>query len=249
MQLNFIGHGLDPTNENTVGNVLATSFQDKKFDSFIGLVAFASISGVRKLLPFINNAKPSYKNLTFCIGVDDNGTSKEALEQLITNEVETYIFHTQSAMIFHPKIYLFEGAAWTRLIVGSTNLTHSGMFINVEAAMSMDFRPTDPQGKKIVTQLKTYFNSLLDKSDKNLERLTSNLLEILCKQGLVKDEINTRVKLPEQLQALDDLNLFPDMDKFNSNAIDLGNADLPDEIKADRNYNLEFTPTDVENFP
>lgn len=249
MQLNFIGHGLDPTNENTVGNILATSFQENKFDTFFGFVAFASISGVRKLLPFINEVKPTYKELTFFIGVDENATSKEALEQLIANEIETYIFHTQSAMIYHPKVFLFEGKNWTRLIIGSTNHTHSGLFVNVEAAMSMDFRPTDPQGKKITNQLKNYFASLLDKTDKNLERLTASLLETLCKQGLVVDEIRTRTKTPEQLAGLDELNLFPDREKLDVNEIDLGNADLPDEIKADRNYDLQFTANDIENFP
>lgn len=249
MQLNFIGHGLDPTNENTVGNILATSFQENKFDTFFGFVAFASISGVRKLLPFINEVKPTYKELTFFIGVDENATSKEALEQLIANEIETYIFHTQSAMIYHPKVFLFEGKNWTRLIIGSTNLTHSGLFVNVEAAMSMDFRPTDPQGKKITNQLKNYFASLLDKTDKNLERLTASLLGTLCKQGLVVDEIRTRTKTPGQLAGLDELNLFPDREKLDVNEIDLGNADLPDEIKADRNYDLQFTANDIENFP
>lgn len=249
MQLNFIGHGLDPTNENTVGNLLATSFQDPKFDSFISLVAFASNSGVRQLIPFINSAKQKYNQLTFFIGVDDNGTSKEALQQLIDNSIQTYIFHTQSAMIFHPKIYLFEGKGWTRLVVGSTNLTNSGLFVNVEAAVSMDFRPTDPQGKKIITQIKEYYQTLLDKTDKNIELLTNDLLETLCKQGLVRDEINTRTKAPEELQALDDLNIFPDRDKLNANDFELGNADLPDEIQIDRNYDLQFTNADLEKFP
>ena len=48
MQVNFIGHGLDPKNENTVGNILVTSFGKNKFDSFTGLVAFASYAGVNK---------------------------------------------------------------------------------------------------------------------------------------------------------------------------------------------------------
>lgn len=249
MQVNFIGHGLDPNNEHTVGNLLATSFQDPKFDTFFSLVAFASNSGVRLLMPFILEAKPKYKELCFYIGVDDNGTSKEALQQLIDNSVPAYIFHTQSAMIFHPKIYMFEGKNWTRLVIGSTNLTNSGLFVNVEAAVSMDFRPTDPQGKKIVTQINDYFKTILEKSDKNLEPLTSELLETLCKQGLVKDELHTRIKTPEQIEALEELNLFPDRDKLNTKEIELGTADLPDEIQADRNYDLQFTNSDLEKFP
>ncbi|MGN6801232.1 MAG: phospholipase D-like domain-containing protein, partial [Ginsengibacter sp.] len=249
MQVNFIGHGLDPDNENTVGNLLATSFQDPKFDTFFSLVAFASTSGVRLLMPFILDAKAKYKELVFYIGVDDNGTSKEALQQLIDNSVLAYIFHTQSAMIFHPKIYMFEGKNWTRLVIGSTNLTNSGLFVNVEAAVSMDFRPTDSQGKKIVTQIKDYFQTILEKSDKNLELLTKELLETLCKQGLVKDELQPRNTTPEQAEVFNELNLFPDRDQLNRKEIDLGTAELPDEIQAERNYDLQFTNSDLEKFP
>lgn len=247
MQINFIGHGLDITNENTVGNILATSFETgDKFDTFIAFVAFASISGVRKIVSSINKNKDNFRNITFYIGIDENGTSKEALQCLIENEIETYIFYTTSAMIFHPKVYLFEGKYWARLIIGSTNLTNSGLFINVEAAVSMNFRPTDAQGKKIVTQIKEYFKPLLEKTDKNTQRLTSELLTTLYSQGLVVEEINSKTL---SKKPLDELEIFPERDKFDVNAIDLGNAELPDELINNRNYDLQFTNNDAEKFP
>jgi HKD family nuclease len=247
MQVNFIGHGLDPNNENTVGNLLATSFDDKKFDNFTGLVAFASISGVKKLIPHIKKSRSKFKDLTFFIGVDDNGTSKEALKCLIDNEVETYIFHTQSAMIFHPKLFLFEGLNWTRLVIGSTNLTTSGLFVNVEASISMDFRPTDSQGQKIVNQIKSYFKSLLDKSNANIELLTGEFLETLCKKGLVTDEFKAKTNISKD-DELDDLGIFPEMEKHNVKQVELGNADLPDELPRNRESEYNFTKTDLEKF-
>lgn len=247
MQVNFIGHGLDPSNENTIGNLLATSFEDKKFDTFTGFVAFASISGVRKLIPHIKKSGKRFKELTFFIGVDDNGTSKDALKCLIDNEIETYIFHTQSTMIFHPKLFLFEGLNWTRLVIGSTNLTTSGLFVNVEASISMDFRPSDPQGLKIVNQIKSYFKSLLDKSNANLELLTSEFLETLCNQGLVYDEIK-RKTVESQENELDELGIFPEMEKHNVKQVELGRADLPDELPRNRENEYNFTKTDLTNF-
>lgn len=247
MQVNFIGHGLDPDNENTVGNLLATSFKDEKFENFTGLVAFASISGVRKLIPHIKKSIDRFKGLTFFIGVDDNGTSKDSLKCLIDNEIETYIFHTQSAMIFHPKLFLFEGPNWTRLVVGSTNLTTSGLFVNIEASISMDFRPTDSQGQKIVNQIKSYFKTLLDKSNANLELLTSDFLEILSKQGLVDDEIRRRTTPPPD-NELDELKIFPKMEKHNVKQFELGNADLPDELPRNRENEYNFTKTDLDKF-
>lgn len=249
MQVNFIGHGLDPKNIYTVGNILADSFEDKKFNNFTGLVAFASFAGVKKLIPSINIAKNSFSNINFFIGVDDNGTSKEALEELITNKIETYIFHTKTAIIFHPKIFLFEGKNWTRLVIGSTNLTSSGLFVNVEGAISLDFRPTDSQGNKIVTQIKSYFENLLNKTHPNIELLTTEFLQTLIKQGLVKDEINTRNKSIEDSENLEELNIFPEIEKLNLSGLELGNLQLPDAIENDRNYDLQFTANEVEKFP
>ncbi len=249
MQVNFIGHGLDPKNENTVGNILATSFEEKKFDSFTGLVAFASYAGVKKLIPSINFAKKNYKKLNFFIGVDDNGTSKDALEELIRNDIETYIFHTQTTMIFHPKIFLFEGKNWNRLIVGSTNLTSSGLFINVEGAISLDFRPSDVQGTKVVNQFKHYFENLLNKTHQNIEKLTTEFLEVLISQGLVKKEINTKTKSDEEIENLENLEIFPEIEKLNLKNLELGNLDLPEDLENDRSYDLEFTTNELERFP
>lgn len=249
MQINFIGHGLDPKNENTVGNILATSFEEKKFNSFTGLVAFASYAGVKKLVPSINTAKKHFEKINFFIGVDDNGTSKDALEQLIQNEIETYIFHTQSTMIFHPKIFLFEGKNWCRLIIGSTNLTSSGLFVNVEGAISLDFRPSDGQGIKIVNQFKNYFKDLLDKTHQNIEKLTKDFLEILIAQGLVRNELNTRSKSDEEIENLEELDIFPEIEKLNLRNLELGNLDLPDELDNDRNYDIQFTANELEKFP
>ena len=249
MQINFIGHGLDPKNENTVGNILATSFEEKKFNSFTGLVAFASYAGVKKLVPSISIAKKHFEKINFFIGVDDNGTSKDALEQLIHNEIETYIFHTQSTMIFHPKIFLFEGKNWCRLIIGSTNLTSSGLFVNVEGAISLDFRPSDGQGIKIVNQFKNYFGDLLNKTHQNIEKLTKDFLEILIAQGLVRNEINTRSKSDEEIENLEELDIFPEIEKLNLKNLELGNLELPEELEYDRNYDIQFTTNELERFP
>lgn len=249
MQVNFIGHGLDPTNKYTVGNILADSFEDNKFNRFTGLVAFASFAGVKKLIPSINIAKNNFSEINFFIGVDDNGTSKEALEELLTNKIETHIFHTQTTIIFHPKIFLFEGKNWIRLIVGSTNLTSSGLFVNIEGAVSLDFRPSDSQGNKIVNQIKSYFENLLNKTHPNIELLTSDFLETLVKRGLVKDEVNTRNKNNESIEKLEELNIFPEIEKLNLNQLELGNLKLPDVIENDRDNDLQFTINEIEKFP
>lgn len=65
MQIDFIGHGLNTDNKLNVGDQLATSFNSSHYDSFIGFVAFAAISGVNKLLPSLLAAQKKFKKLVF----------------------------------------------------------------------------------------------------------------------------------------------------------------------------------------
>ena len=60
MIVNFIGHGLDPSNKLTVGNILAKSFEESKFQKFYGFVAFASVSGVKKIITSVEKNKEKF---------------------------------------------------------------------------------------------------------------------------------------------------------------------------------------------
>jgi hypothetical protein len=84
MQVNFIGHGLHNDNQINVGEQLAASLSDGEiFDSFHGFVAFAASSGILKLIKSLDTAKQKFKRIVFYIGVDNKGTSKQALELLV----------------------------------------------------------------------------------------------------------------------------------------------------------------------
>ncbi len=96
MKAKFLGHGLDSENKFNVGKQLAVSFESSKYEVFNGFVAFAAISGVKLLAPFIKKARENYKQIRFFIGVDNRGTSKEALEYLIHENIETYIYHDKN---------------------------------------------------------------------------------------------------------------------------------------------------------
>lgn len=191
MQVDFIGHGLNTNNKLNVGDQLATSFGSSHFDSFIGFVAFAAISGVNKLLPSLLTAQNKYKKLVFFIGVDNKGTSKEALELLLEKNIETYIYHKDAEQItYHPKLFLFEGVRHTRVIIGSSNLTYSGFLNNIEASIQLDFKTgTDKQGNKLLKEVKSYFANLIDLTDKNVFKLNKDLIEKYDKAGLLYSQI------------------------------------------------------------
>ncbi|MCL7763774.1 phospholipase D family protein [Polaribacter sp. Z014] len=187
MKTTFLGHGLDSGNKNNVGKQLAISFESKDYKKFNGFVAFASISGVKMLQKYIDKAKLNYDQIRFYIGVDNRGTSKEALESLLNQNIETYIYRDKRDFVtYHPKLFLFEGEKFTRVIIGSSNLTSQGIKTNLEASIQLDFRTkTDKQGKKLIEEIKGYYSKLLDLSSSKIHLLTEDLLQNLVKENLL----------------------------------------------------------------
>lgn len=187
MKATFLGHGLVNGNKFNVGKQIAVSLTDNKYDIFNGFVAFAALSGVLTILKSLKSAAVNYSQVRFFIGVDNMGTSKEALELLLNENIETYIYHDKKEYItYHPKIYIFEGQKFTRIIIGSSNLTNSGIKTNIEASVQIDFRTkTDKQGKKLLSEIKSDFTDLLNLSSNKISRLTTELIEKLVNENLI----------------------------------------------------------------
>lgn len=244
MQINFIGHGLDVKNRKTVGNILVDSFKDLKFDQFTALVAFASSGAIKNLLPHISSNANRFKKIKFYVGIDEQGTSEEALALFLENNLTTFIYHTKSMLTFHPKIYIFEGEKWCRVIIGSANFTQKGLFINIESSLQLDFKPNDAQGNKVLKQIKDYYRSVLDDSDKNLKLLTDELFNFLREEKLLCVEenlFNNKSKISNS-----ELTIFPTKEQFKIVSEELGNISLPEELLRTR-YN-KFTQNDIEKF-
>ena len=187
MKATFLGHGLTKGDKFNVGKQFAISLTDDKYDVFNGFVAFAAVSGVLTILKSLKSASLNYSQVRFFIGVDNMGTSKEALELLLKENIETYIYHDKKEYVtYHPKLYLFEGSRFTRIIIGSSNLTNSGIKTNIEASVQIDFRTkTDKQGEKLLNEIKLNFAELLNLNLNKLSRLTAELIEKLVNENLI----------------------------------------------------------------
>ena len=186
MIVEFLGQGLHLEEDETCGNHVCSAIKDKSFTQITIFVAFLRKPGLDYLAPFIKQARKENRNVTFYVGIDERVTSKEALELLLELDTETYIYYSDS-YIYHPKIYLFEGDR-NRIITGSSNLTKSGLFYNVESSILLDFTNSDTSGLKIINQLKEFYSSFFDFSDPNLELLTSEYLDKLVLEDKVSSE-------------------------------------------------------------
>ncbi|WP_341221016.1 phospholipase D family protein [Polaribacter atrinae] len=192
MKTTFLGHGLETGKKNNVGKQLALSLESNDYKKFHGFVAFATLSGIKPLKSNLEIAKLNYEEIKFFIGIDNKITSEEALEFLLNENIETYIYYDESSYrkIYHPKLFLFEGKDVSRIIIGSSNLTGQALNSNVEASIQIDLEPNDFNS---LIEIKEYYSSLLDLSSPNIKLLTKEYLEELIKRDLLSNNDNEEV--------------------------------------------------------
>lgn len=177
----MIGQGYNLTDDSSLAKELIDLFNSNKYNKFTCLVAFASYGGITALTPYIQQARERGTQIKIILGVDEKCTSKEALEEVLSWDVNAFIYHTLNTNIFHPKIYLFENADYYTLIVGSNNLTEGGLVHNVECSLLVQ----DMQGTSINKAFYDYWKEMLDSSDKNLFEITQELIDQLYEENVV----------------------------------------------------------------
>ena len=178
METIIIGQGYNIEENSSVGKELIKQFESKVYDSFTCLVAFASSGGVSTLTKYIEEGKARGMKIKVVLGVDQKGTSKEALEEVLTWNVDARIYHTSSNNIFHPKVYLFENRDIFTLIVGSNNLTVPGLVQNIECSLLIK-DTIDPSS--VHDDFYRYWKGILDGTETHLYSLTQKLIDGLYK--------------------------------------------------------------------
>ena len=185
----IIGQGYNIKEDTSVAKELIKQFESKRYDSFTCLVAFASYGGVSALTQFINEGKQLGMNIKVILGIDQKGTSKEALEEVLSWKVNAHIYHTNSKSIFHPKVYLFENVDIFTLIVGSNNLTIPGLVQNVECSLLIK----DIKSNPVHQDFYQYWKDILEGTEINLYPITQDLIDRLYKEKYILSEIE-RIK-------------------------------------------------------
>lgn len=125
---------LQPFN-GQIGNEIINFLNLDDFNNFIFLVAFAKNSGVLRLKDNFNAFRKRGGKIHAYVGIDLGGTSYEALTCLLHVTDNLGVVHFENSQTFHPKIYYFSGPTKNALIVGSSNLTSGGLWINCESSI------------------------------------------------------------------------------------------------------------------
>ncbi len=171
-----------------LGVELVEFLSGSDWTSFETAVAWVRRSGTRHLKPCLISFLQRAGIVKFVVGIDIENTSKEGLEDLLSLEAfgqcETFIYHNEYSVVFHPKIYLFSNGKNSRLIVGSNNLTEAGLFTNTECSLQIDAKSSDA----VVVDVRKAIALWSDESEKLAFRLTERLLGDLLTEGYVLSE-------------------------------------------------------------
>lgn len=185
MNTTIIGQGYNLAEDTSVGKELIEQFESEIYNAFTCFVAFASYSGISALTPYILRAKENGATIKIILGVDQMGTSKEALEEVLSWGVDSKIYHTDSATIFHPKVYLFENRDIFTLIVGSNNLTTRGLVQNIECSLLIkDTRDCN----SVHSSFYQYWKGIIDGTEENIYPITRELIDKLFADKVISTE-------------------------------------------------------------
>ena len=80
MQIHLISQGYGSESEHTLGSLLVELISEKAYGAFTAISAFASEGGVNGIAKHLSKAKDHLKKITIIVGVDQKGTSEEALK-------------------------------------------------------------------------------------------------------------------------------------------------------------------------
>lgn len=171
---------------------------DPFWDTLDIAVAWVRASGMAHLSGRLGNFLQHGGRLSVVVGIDIHNTTREGLQALLDLEqhgrCETYVYHNEAGGVFHPKLYLFRNEEEARLIVGSNNITESGLYVNVEAGLQVD----TGVDAGVITQALDALSSWKDTASKLAVRLDRDFLEKLVRDGYVPDEVTAREQFRQE---------------------------------------------------
>lgn len=190
MEVKFIGQGLSLPTDKPAGDVINEILGNPCYNEFAAFVAFAKEEGINMILPKLKKFMDNGGKVRLYIGVDLHVTSKEALQLLMKEDIPTYIVHSPNSITYHPKVYTFEGDSNYCIIVGSSNLTISGLYQNVEASLCVSNEYENDEGRELLSDIYDYYNDFLNGQSTSCAELTKEVFEKL---------VNAKTVLPEKI--------------------------------------------------
>jgi hypothetical protein len=164
---------------------------DPRFANFRMIVAYAKSGPLHRLEPLLRAWRLDGKNVSAIFGIDQQGTSKEALVLAMTLFDTVYITNEPS-ITFHPKIYVFSGVSHVHAFIGSNNLTVGGTEKNFESCIHLELDL--PGDATTAADLEDAWSALLPLNCSATKVLDANLLAQYVADGTVIGERAMRTR-------------------------------------------------------
>jgi HKD family nuclease len=187
--LSFITPRDQPPGTRRLLEEIRAALASTLFSEFRLIVAYAKSGPLHRLRDSFEAWRAAGKTTQAILGIDQQGTSREALELALVLFDTVYVTR-EGGITFHPKIYLFKGPSTARAFVGSNNLTVGGTEKNFEAAVQLDLDL--PADTATIATLESAWNDLLPASCPATKVLDAELLAQYVADGDVIDERSMR---------------------------------------------------------
>lgn len=145
-----------------IGNIINQELQNTKNARMA--VAFLKYSGLKVIEQSMEQCLSKGGSIEIIAGLDFKTTDPQSMHYLLqiqkqNQNLKFYCYgdkdQNRTDIVFHPKVYLFQGKNETTGIVGSTNLTRGGLLTNFEA--NVIFKENKPL---YFSQLEAIYNSV-----------------------------------------------------------------------------------------
>lgn len=223
-----------------------------RFEVFRACAAFVKTSGMLRLAPALQAFMDRGGRVEIVAGIDEDITTKQALELVIKYSTAAYVFHNPAAT-FHPKVYLFEIPHKQAVaLVGSSNLTAGGLYTNYETNVGIEFDLTVTTDREMYKSILAVFLNASDVSAGNAKRLDAAVLEELAHARKVADETRPRARRRAARRTPEDESpLFPRSPVPPAPRVDPGLTGLIPKVKptgdveTDQEAVAEFKPWEM----
>lgn len=150
-RVSALTQGLAPNNDHE--HAVRALLSPTDIEEIVIGVAFARERGVTKIEHELRAQNAITKVF---VGISNGITSKQAIEKLLQLGIFPYVVDmgTQSS-IFHPKLYAAIKREEAKVILGSANLTSSGLSDNIEVSSLLELDRTDASDEQYLTDLLT----------------------------------------------------------------------------------------------
>ncbi len=194
-EIEILLQGLRPNNDHE--SAVKRLLTKPSIDSFLLSLAFVRSNGVaaiEKELRIVANRVVLY------MGIRNGITSIQGVFALLKIGIHPFVVDTASnSKIFHPKIYAAINQDIAHVILGSANLTFSGLNRNIEASSYMQLDRANPGDNDFINNLSQTIQDMPATYPQHVFKISSpRQAYALYKEGKLEDERITKLPVTQQ---------------------------------------------------